>query len=712
MGYVINILSMRCVLVKILEQNWFQRIATLWPSFLIVAIFLNANISFGQFEQPYLKYLEPICLTKSETTYVNFFGDNLGIVQQAISFRNGLKINKSKSQKLEASVAQNTEDGLYQISPRGSFGFSNPRSYVVSDFKSILLKKIKFSEIGGIRNYEQIQQSVWVDGYYDQGKVYRFPISLEPGRDYTFLCLTSAIGSRLRPVISIRDNQLKLIQRTNNSGVLSFSNPESTNVSQIFFELRDQTFDGGREFTFCFIALPEGTSLQPWLRFASLLRSPHLPFSLTLPPELNASEASNQNSLPILKFEDKIDDNDQFIDWEGAQNIDIAMNSLTKIIKTDSQGGDHVHARFKAPADGLYFFETISHRIGERKTMEMFLYDIDKQQAKPIATGRPTNASPSFGKLHTAHYDSSLSYNLRKGASYGIKLLRDSLSQNRAGGGDVYLRVFPENDSHGGVVILPEYPPNKDPNSRKLFSQSLNFIRGQKLKAKVIAIRNQGGKKRISVDFRNLPKGLKANPEVLEFRENESEKFVQFYANDDSQFWFGFLDIPVALIGENNKKSAGFLYSSNGPIWNVGDYNNEYSEFIVQKGVVAQIDDKLGAPIQLISGHENPLRLKENSKTEIEFEIVRSKEVADSEITLRDFSRTTKLPEIKFKPGQSKATLLLDIAQLKWKFGKYNPNYAIEIKHKFTDRGNEDKTEKKDYTFFALDDLWTIIIEK
>lgn len=699
------------ILPQILVQKWLLEILKSRSLVLIIAAIWNTGDSVAQFEQPYLKYIEPVCLQKGATNSVTFHGDHLGGIVDAVIFRKGLSIRKLDDGGIGLHTPSDASEGLYQISPRGALGFSNPRSLLVSVYGATLLKNLKFTETNGIRLYERIEPENWIDGHYENGKVYRFPLSLKAGQNYTFLCLTSAIGSRMRPVIAVRDKEYRLLRRTNNSGLLTFSNPESNSSNHLILELRDQTYDGGQEYRFCFIAIPDGNPLQPWLRLASAQRSPHLAYSLTLPEPLRTVSEISED-IPKLTTKNNLNINEDAYDWDNVQEIEIDSSPLVAIPPNTELVSDNFFFRFISPKDGRYFIETIAHRVGGASLVQIELYDIENDGVKPSVVGKPFGGAPNFGRIHTAHYDSSVSTALKKGRPYGVKISMDPKFQSQTYGSEIYIRLFHESENQSGVILVPEYPPNKDPNSRNLFSQNLNFVRGQKLWAKVIAMRHQGEKKKISVDFKNLPNGLKANPEILEFNENESEKLISIASSIDSKNWSGLLDVRVSLINKNGEVTNGFFYSSNGPVWNIGDYNNEYSEFIVQPGAVANIDENLAAPIQLKMSSERPTRLKENEKVKIEFEVIRSSDIKDSELTLKDFSKKTKLPDIKFQPGQTKASMSLDLGQLKWKAGKYRPNFAIQLKHSMTDRGNKDKSKKKEYTFFALDDPWTITVEK
>lgn len=673
-------------------------------------LFSAAPVS-AQFEQPYLKYLEPITIEKGGDAELSFGAENAGAVRDVIFYQPGFESEALPGGKIKVSAGHELNSGLYPLSILGQTGVSNARYILIDESPSVKLASLKNLETRGVRTYSGASVGDMIEGHYDAGKHYRFSLQVRAGVPVKVACIAAALGSRMRPVLSIRDKNGRLLVRSLDGGLLSY---RSRSDGEIFIEIRDQTYDGGREYFFCMKISEGDESSGVWDRLAAMSRHPMNGSVTTLPGNILemaitdiVSELDSTNGVASHA-------NGENVDWGQVPVNKVGDSGLENIIHCRMESGAYGVARLEFERGGKYQIQSVAHRVGMNHLVDIKLVELALsgeteviQEVATIARNQRKYDRPLFGKFHTVHYDMPIEVDVKDGGHYGLVIGKPSGPGNKLRGqeNDLDVRILIERSSHerANIVAIPEYPPNKDPNSRNRYPMNLNLVKGERVKAKLHAVRSGKRDGVIMVSFPGLPAGVHVYPAKVRFEKGEIEKEIVIEASLEASGGVGVVLPEVSFAGEDSGMGTHQFYTSSGPMWKIGDYNNEPSEYKVVPGMPVFIDDEIQAP--LILGAEidlaSPVQVKLGEKNEIKISLKRDEKIKDLELVIKDRNRESKMPEVKVGKGVVEAVVVIDPAKMKWKPGSYSPEFVVELKHKFRDRQNSDKTKEKEYTFFA-----------
>lgn len=687
--------------------NWFSNFK---PNMLLSGmVWLVCATSLpAQFNQPYLKYFEKLTIQKGEAFSQGFSGDYLTGLKQWHFFDDHIPAIEIQEGKAQSKVGKGISSGLYSSFVSGELGVSNSRFVILTDYPVQTLNSLPEGKHKGSKSLSWDQSQFWVEGFCEAQKVTRFDIPLNADEKYSFGLLSTCLGSRLRPVISLSDSFGNLITRIQGKGDMeNISVPRSGNY---LIEIHDQTYEGGKEHFFSILLVNQKKLPKPWQFLASVVRHPKFGSSLHLAPSWKESFLKDdQLSVPVSSV-GKAESMNKIV-WNKVPLI-----HDPHLLRLESPTGTFVHAiRFRFSQNNKYKIENISHRLGLGAFYEFKLFELS-QEGIPVHPkhSNPRNASIPFGKLHVAHYDHSLITNILQEKEYGLVYFNTFIQTSSSPIPDTFFSFRKQNDllNRFRLVMLPMDYPNRDKNSRRINRRGMNLVNFQSHPIRLKVMRPDNMKANVRVKFNNVPDGINVQPSELSIPEDSSEAFILVKADKAQKDITSIL--RPSVIFSNNSDATSFeskrTYASSGPLWDVNDYNNETSDFIITDGMPLALDANYDSPVIVTSTAISQKVFKKDDSFELKISVERNEKAKDLELIFKDAFKRSGMPELKIPKDQNSATLSLDIKKLKWASGTHNLLYVATQKVKFPDRSTSEKKEK-DFNVFAYTDLLAIEVQ-
>jgi hypothetical protein len=529
---------------------------------LVVWVAWSASLaarSWAQLPRAQLTTVFPAGAKAGTTVEVTITGTDSEDVRTLVFDRDGFKVEPVLQEKegkqvpvpnrFRITVSSDVPPGYYDVRALGRFGLSNPRTFVVSDFDETLEAEPNNSPdranpVLTDRRSRQIMNGQ-VNGATD---VDYFALSLKRGQRILIECEADRIDSRLNPVVTLYDAKNRELASNDNyvgrDAFVDFTAPED---GTYYVMLSDQVFDGSTEhfyrlrvgqFPFIDYVLPAAVKLgekQKLTLFGRLLPGGKPAEGLYAAGRpLEVLETEVQPPAPpasLLHVEGLVSPVESVVDGfdyrlktdQGTSNA-IHLNYTTLPVDLVREPNDQpdqsqpvsppveVHGTFQAPNDRDWFefeakagqvwwFQVLSQRLGFRADPYLVVQRV--RDGAVLARVDDDTTDPVGLRFWLRSADSLYRWAAPEDGKYRA-MVRDLYAAIRGDARLVYRLVLRPEQPDFRILVLPEAPPNQQPES----PAGLVLRKGQNELLAAYLWRTDGFAGEVELTVEGLPNGV------------------------------------------------------------------------------------------------------------------------------------------------------------------------------------------------------------
>ncbi len=534
-----------------------------------------------------------------------------GIVADVVTNTAG----STQSARFLITIASNTPPGICDVRVIGRFGVTNPRAFAVG----LMAEVTDAGNNDAPGSAQPVGLNTTVNGRASVTAADYFQFDAQKGQRILIECLANQIDSRLEPVLLLLSSNGRELERSRRSGLIDFTAPAE---GSYLLKLHDVLYRGGEEFQYRLSIttgpridyvfppfgqagvtneysivgrnLPGGrraddlfTESKPLERLAVSMALPHASANasgLRAPAPLKPAAASlDLVDFPILSGIQCPPPLGNLAELSATLETEPNNTAATaqRVPFPSEIAGQFAATRdvdwfaFEVKKGDAFWVEVTAQRLGTPVDPFLLVQRVmknDKGAEETTVAGEQYDSTTNLGgqEFNTTIGDGALRIEAKEDGQYRV-MVRDQSSRPLTDALRIYrLSLRREKpDFHLSAISLP--PPTTEPDKREAKIWTPLLRRGESVRIKMVAFRQDGFDGEIALKADGLPAGVTASKTVIPT--GQSNAVLILTATDAVADWAG----PIQLMGEalagTNRLSREAMGGS--VRWNAADYNND-----------------------------------------------------------------------------------------------------------------------------------------
>jgi hypothetical protein len=564
------------------------------------------------------------------------------------------------------TIGADVPPGVYDVRAIGTFGVSNPRSFVVGTLAEV-------KEQGGNNSREKgqaIELDTVVNGTADGNNSDWYKFTAKTGQRLIVDCWAQRIDSRMDATLELYDAAGKQLARNRDFNrrdpLIDFSVPAD---GEYFLKIFDFVYGGGGEHFYRFAVStgpyvdfvwpPAGT---PGTKGQFVLYGRNLPGSapadgLTVEgrpleklavgidvPGDKTTERSGSGTFTKPE-ETEVDGFDyRFVSPQGTSNVCFIGYATAPVIAEQEPNDEPAKAnvvtlpcefvghfgpngnpdwlQFDAQAGEVFWFDMISERLGLATDPAVLIQRVTKndkgeEQVADVADLDDLAANAGGLSFNTSSVDGSFRFAVPAAGTYRA-MVRDLALNPRNDPRRIYRLSIHAEQPDFRLAAVPVYPANN-----RLEARPWNPLlrRGATERIDVVAFRRDGFAGPISVTAEGLPAGVTAAPTII--GSGQTSTTLTLTASDQATDWIG----PIQIVGRAKVGAADVARAARaGSVLVAAPQNTPAHARLARSQVLAVTASEL-APLTIELGETKTWEMSRAGKLEIPVKVTRRGEI-------------------------------------------------------------------------------------
>jgi hypothetical protein len=551
--------------------------------------------------------------------------------------------------------------GLYDVRAVGLFGASNPRTFEVCDGSSATGKGGNTSS--GAATDLPLGDSMYAVAEPNVDQFYR--VAAKGRRRLCVEVATTSLDSKMEPVTVVSDGAGHELAHARRAGEPIRIDPPAGGICII--GVHDVLYRGGAEFFYRVRVRTEGSPVED--RVAAL-RWPFPPAAAFLDPLPSSVEKCDWALART------------FVPAATARRLELPCEICGQF--RDSRQRDYY--TFDAPAGQVYWIEIVSQRLGQDTSPFLLVQRIERDEkgAEKFVDVQELYAPPTpavVPEFPLGTRDPSYRLEVKQAGSYRLRV-RDLFARDRGDQPAVYHLSILHESPDFSLVAVPESPLPEPADSKDVPVWSTLLRRGGAAPIKMIVIRRHGFSGAISLHVDGLPGDVTAGPAIIP--EGASTATIVLQESEDARGWVG----PISITGVG--------HTAEGELSRVARAGSvSFSTYDVEKKTLLRLRSRLSdqfviassaveaTPIS-ITPAQSTFEAPAGGKVTLSFNVQSHTEFI-SPIILNLAGHPLAAKQLPIDPKSDKASVELDLSQIKLPPGQYALHFLGQAKLKYPD---------------------------
>lgn len=559
------------------------------------------------------------------------------------------------------NVDPSVPPGLYDIRAIGLFGVSNPRTFEVCDGPAAAGKGGNASP--GAATELPLGDSMYAVAEANVDQFYRVAAK---GRQR--LCVdvaTTSLDSRMEPVTVVSDGAGHELAHARRAGEPIRIDPPADGICII--GIHDVLYRGGAEFFYRVRVRAEDSPAEDGV---AALRWPFPPAAAFLDPLPSPSEKCDWAFSPTS------------IPDATPHRLELPCEICGQF--RDSRQRDYY--TFGGSAGEVYWIEIVSQRLGQDTSPFLLVQRVERDEkgTEKFVDVQELYAPPTpavVPEFPLGTRDPSYRLEVKQAGTYRL-LVRDLFARDRGDQPAVYHLSILHESPDFSLVAVPESPLPEPADSKNVPVWSTLLRRGGSAPIKVIVVRRHGFAGAISLHVDGLPGDVIAGPAIIP--EGASTATVVLQASEDARGWVG----PISITGVGHTADGDLSRVARSGTVAFSTYEADKKTLLLLRSrlsdqfVVATsgVED---TPIS-ITPTQSTFEAQVGGKIALSFNVKSHADFA-SPIVLNLAGHPLAAKQLPIDPKAEKASVELDLSQIKLPPGQYALHFLGQAKFKYPD---------------------------
>jgi hypothetical protein len=563
--------------------------------------------------------------------------------------------------KFRITVDPSVPPGLYDVRAVGLFGVSNPRTFEVCNGLSAAAKGGNAAPgaatdlPSGASMYAIAEPNV--DHFYRVAARGRQRLCVEVA--------TTSLDSKMEPVTVISDGAGHELAHARRAGEPIRIDPPADGICII--GIHDVLYRGGAEFFYRVRVRTEGS---PADASVNALRWPLPPAAAFLDPLPSQRETCNGAIARASKPD------------ATTRRLELPCEISGQF--RDSRQRDYYS--FDVLAGKVYWIEVVSQRLGQDTSPFLLVQRVERDEkgAEKFVDVQELYAPPTpavVPEFPLGMRDPSYRLEVKQAGTYRL-LVRDLFARDRGDQPAVYHLSILRESPDFSLVAVPASPLPEPADSKDVPVWSTLLRRGGAAPIKVITVRRHGFTGAISLHVGGLPGDVTAGPAIIP--EGASTATIILQASDDARGWVG----RISITGVGHTADGELSRVARAGVVGFSTYEADKKRLLLLRSrlsdqFVIATGDVETAPIS-ITPTQSTFEAPAGGKVTLSFN-VKSHADFTSPIVLNLAGHPLAAKQFPIDPKAEKASIELDLSQIKLPPGQYALHFLGQAKFKYSD---------------------------
>ena len=563
--------------------------------------------------------------------------------------------------KFHIAVDPSVPPGLYDVRAVGLFGVSNPRTFEVCDGPAMAGKGGNASPSAATDL--PLGASIYAVAEANVDQFYR--VTTKARQRLCIDVATTPLDSRMEPVIVVSDVAGHELAHARRAGEPVRIDPPADGTCII--AIHDVLYRGGPEFFYRVRVRTEDSPVED--RVASL-RWPFPSAAAFLDPLPLPLENCNSALAPAL------------LPDATARRLELPSEICGQF--RDSRQRDYY--TFDAPAGQVDWIEIVSQRLGQDTSPFLLVQRVERDEkgAEKFVDVQEVYAPPTpavVPEFPLGTRDPSYRLEVKQAGTYRL-IVRDLFARDRGDQPAAYHLSILQESPDFSLVAVPESPLPEPADSKDVPVWSTLLRRGGTAPIKVIVVRRHGFAGAIALHVDGLPGGVTAGPATIP--EGASTATVVLQASEDARGWVG----PISITGVGQTADGELSRVARSGTVAFSTYEADKKTLLLLRSrltdqLVVAVSDVETAPIS-ITPTQSTFEAAAGGKVTLSFN-VKSHADFTSPIVLNLAGHPLAAKQFPVDPKAEKASVELDLSQIKLPPGQYALHFLGQAKFKYLD---------------------------